>query len=134
MDVPTRQASQFNWNAPTLDDATVHAFRSDDRLRAALLDSLRQMLDFYGFQLREENGAPIIETATNWDARQREWFHAGGPQPPAHHAHPRLPEHARPGNARPRLSLCAGLRLRRRARHDPAAHAGILAGGGFRQT
>ena len=74
---PTRQASQFNWNAPTLDDETIRAFRVDDRLRAALLDSLRQMLDFYGFALRDENGAPVIETAANWDARQREWFHAG---------------------------------------------------------
>ena len=75
---PTRQASQFNWHAPTLDDETVRAFRSDGRLRAALLDSLRQMLDFYGFQLREdENGAPVVETAASWDARQREWFHAG---------------------------------------------------------
>ena len=74
---PTRQRSQFNMSAPTLDDATVRAFRSDDRLRAALLDSFRQMLAFYGFQFREENGPPSIETAADWETRRRQWFHAG---------------------------------------------------------
>ena len=74
---PTRQRSQFNASAPTLDAATIQAFRSDDRLRAALLDSLGQMLAFYGFRARDEDGRPIIEPAANWDARSREWFHAG---------------------------------------------------------
>ncbi len=76
---PTRQRSQFNASAPTLDDATIHAFRTDDRLRAALLDSFRQMLAFYGFRLREANGTPVIETAADWNARQREWFPRGRP-------------------------------------------------------
>lgn len=74
---PTRQRSAFNPGAPTLDDAAIQTFRTDARLRASLLDSLRQMLDFYGFGCREENGQPLIETAANWDARRREWFHAG---------------------------------------------------------
>ena len=74
---PTRQRSQFNPNAPTLDEATVRAFRSDDRLRVALLDSFRQMLAFYGFALHDENGTPIVQLGGNWEARRRHWFFAG---------------------------------------------------------
>ena len=74
---PTRQRSAFNANAPMLDDATIQAFRTDDRLRAALLDSFRQMLAFYGFHCREDNGQPTIETSPGWAVRSREWFYAG---------------------------------------------------------
>lgn len=74
---PTRQRSAFNPNAPGLDDATIRTFRTDERLRAALLDSFRQMLAFYGFRCREENGQPVVETSADWPARSREWFYAG---------------------------------------------------------
>ena len=73
---PTRQRSQFNPHAPMLDDAAVRAFRADARLRAALLDSFRQMLAFYGFCLGEEHGQPLVETAADWETRRRQWFHA----------------------------------------------------------
>ena len=74
---PTRQRSQFNASAPTLDDAVVRAFRTDARLQAALLDSFRQMLAFYGFQYRDEDGRPMVETGAEWETRCRQWFYAG---------------------------------------------------------
>ena len=75
---PTRQRSQFNPDAPELGGAEIQAFHEDARLRAALLDSLRQMLGFYGFAYREEgDGKPVIETAAAWPERSREWFVPG---------------------------------------------------------
>lgn len=74
---PTRQRSQFNPDAPDLGEPEIRAFREDTRLRSALLDSLRQMLGFYGFAYREEGGKPVVETAANWPERSREWFAPG---------------------------------------------------------
>ena len=77
---PTRQPSQYNMSAPTLDDETIQAFRSNESLRAALRDSLQQMLDFYGFDYREEGGQPVIETAADWEARPGQWFRPENPR------------------------------------------------------
>ena len=74
---PLRVRSQFNPDAPLLDEPTIRRFLEDDALRAELRVSFEQMLAFYGFVLREENGRPVVETGPNWETRQREWLHFG---------------------------------------------------------
>ena len=69
---PLREHSQFNPNAPLLDDATAERFRSDDVIRANLLQSLRVMLRFYGFRMDEKTGE-VVE-AENFAERAREWL------------------------------------------------------------
>jgi hypothetical protein len=72
---PLKEASQFNWNAPLLDDATAQRFRSDDMIRANLLHSLQVMLRFYGFRMDEKTGE-VVE-AENFARRADEWLHTG---------------------------------------------------------
>ena len=74
---PTQQRSRFNPNAPEVTTADVKAFRGDGRLRAELVASLRQMLDFYGFSYEEEDGQPIIEMGDEWEEKSENWFHVG---------------------------------------------------------
>lgn len=72
---PIRTRSRFNPDAPILDDATIHAFLTDERLRAELLTSLRVMLDFYGFRLEAPRGGPVaVVRSRAWDERRRTWL------------------------------------------------------------
>ncbi len=74
---PLRVRSQFNPNAPLLDEGTIRRFLEDETLRRELRASFEQMLAFYGFVLREENGHLAIETGPDWTARQRQWLRFG---------------------------------------------------------
>ena len=74
---PLRTYSRFNPDAPILDDGIVARFRADGTLRAELLASFRQMLAFYGFDYREENGRPAIALAADAATRQRNWLKPG---------------------------------------------------------
>ena len=74
---PLRVPSQFNPHAPLLDAPTIRRFLDDESLRRELRASFEQMLAFYGFVLREDNGRPAVETGPDWDTRRRRWLHAG---------------------------------------------------------
>ncbi len=74
---PLRVRSAFNPDAPLLDDETIRAFLAQDTLRRELLASFAQMLAFYGFVLREDDGRPVVATGPDWETRQREWLHFG---------------------------------------------------------
>ncbi len=74
---PLRVRSQFNPDAPLLDEETIRRFQEDARLLAELKASFEQMLAFYGFVLSEKNGQPVVSTGPDWDARQRQWLHFG---------------------------------------------------------
>ena len=74
---PLRAPSAFNPDAPLLDDGIIARFRADDGLRAELLGSFRQMLAFYGFDYREDQGKPTVALAADAAARQRNWLNPG---------------------------------------------------------
>ena len=74
---PLRAPSAFNPDAPLLDDEIIARFRADDALRAELLASFRQMLAFYGFDLREDQGRPTVAPTVDAPARQRNWLNPG---------------------------------------------------------
>ena len=74
---PLRVRSQFNPDAPLLDETTINRFLGDEALRRELRASFEQMLAFYGFALSEEKGLPTVETGPDWEARQRQWLYFG---------------------------------------------------------
>ena len=74
---PLRTFSRFNPDAPILNDELVGRFRADEKLRAELLASFRQMLAFYGFDFREEAGRSVIAPAADAAAWQRNWLNPG---------------------------------------------------------
>jgi hypothetical protein len=65
---PLREPSQFNAQAPLLDDANIAEFRSDPRLRANLMRSFERFLEFLG--LRYDDGC--ITNAGDATAHQRD--------------------------------------------------------------
>lgn len=70
---PLRERSQFNSDAPLLDDAAIAAFQTEPGLRAALRASLACMLTFYG--LEWDGGA--VRKAARYEERAREWLTPG---------------------------------------------------------
>ena len=74
---PLRTFSRFNPDAPILDDELVGQFLADERLRAELLASFRQLLAFYGFDYHEQAGRPTVALAHDAAARQRHWLNPG---------------------------------------------------------
>ena len=72
---PLKEPSLFNSRAPLLDDASVAAFRADERVRANLLRSFERMLRFYGFR-RDAATGEVVE-AENFADRAREWLTPG---------------------------------------------------------
>jgi hypothetical protein len=68
---PTREESLFNAWAPVLDDATITAFRQDERLRHNLATSFERMLRFFGLASDPQSGkvvraADFAQQARNW--------------------------------------------------------------------
>ena len=74
---PLRTRSQFNPDAPLVDDETIHAFLDSEALRLELRASFDQMLAFYGFVRPEESGGPHVKTGPDWETRRQEWLHPG---------------------------------------------------------
>jgi hypothetical protein len=72
---PTKNPSDFNSNAPLLDQETIQAFLNDAQLRANLLHSFKRMLAFYGLQLNETTMQ--ISRAPNHLSRQSVWLTSG---------------------------------------------------------
>ena len=71
---PTRNRSQFNSSAPTLDEEQIRDFQYDDRLQAELIASFQQMLDFYGFILRKDEGCLSVERSPSWEVQLKNWL------------------------------------------------------------
>lgn len=71
---PTRNRSRFNSSAPTLDEDQIRDFQYDERLQAELIASFKQMLDFYGFILREDDGCLSVERSPSCEARLENWL------------------------------------------------------------
>ena len=71
---PTRNRSRFNSSAPTLDEEQIRDFQQTERLQAGLIASFRQMLDFYGFILREDDGCLSVERSPSCQARLQNWL------------------------------------------------------------
>jgi Opioid growth factor receptor (OGFr) conserved region len=68
---PNREPSHFNLNAPLLDQATIDAFRQDEKLRSNLAASLDVMLRFYGLEYQPGTGRVVkrpnfAERGNNW--------------------------------------------------------------------
>jgi Opioid growth factor receptor (OGFr) conserved region len=72
---PLPEESRFNTWAPLLDEATLTRFRTDEVIRANLLQSLRVMLRFYGFRLDEKTGEVV--GAENFAERAGQWLWPG---------------------------------------------------------
>ncbi len=72
---PLRERSQFNPQAPLLNEAIVQAFRNEPTLRDHLLASFQRMLSFYG--LRLDQSTMQISRAPNAAERQRVWMTPG---------------------------------------------------------
>lgn len=74
---PTRGRSQFNRDAPTLDEDQIREFRYDERLQAELTRSWVQMLAFYGFVCRDDAGRLVVERSADWETRRANWLNPG---------------------------------------------------------
>ena len=72
---PLPEPSHFNARAPLLDDAILARFRTDEVIRANLMQSFRVMLRFYGFRLDEKTGE-VVE-ADNFSQRAEQWLSPG---------------------------------------------------------
>ena len=72
---PQSTPSQYNPDAPLLDDATIQAFHNDPALQNNLLASFRRMLAFYGLQMDE--GTRVITRAPNFNQRSSVWLTPG---------------------------------------------------------
>ena len=70
---PTKQASQFNPNAPLLNDQDIAEFAKDKKLRDKLLASFDLMLNFYGFG---RDGLSIFHS-DDWDTKSTNWIKPG---------------------------------------------------------
>ena len=66
---PLAERSDFNPDAPILDQSTIERFQTDENLRRSLERSLEIMLSFYGFRLDGERIVPSAtfrQRAANW--------------------------------------------------------------------
>jgi hypothetical protein len=80
---PLTERSGANPSAPTLDDATIQAFRSTPVMRDRLRQAFLRMLRFYGFAWAD-GVTPNISRAANFGIRSHEWLS------PMNHNHLRL--------------------------------------------
>ena len=69
---PLSEPSRFNAQAPLLDETALARFRTDEVIRANLLQSFRVMLRFYGFRLDEPTSEVV--KADNFLDRAPEWL------------------------------------------------------------
>ena len=72
---PLKEKSQFNRNAPILNDEVIQAFRADERLKLRVIRSLTVMLRFYGLQYNELGKTNIeITKSDEYGARKQNWI------------------------------------------------------------
>jgi hypothetical protein len=74
---PLLARSRFNPNAPVLTRADIQAFRTSDELKSRLLNSFKRMLQFYGLQCLETDGAIAITIADSFPERRQDWLNWG---------------------------------------------------------
>lgn len=67
---PLTDRSNFNSSAPLLDKPQIDRFRSDDRLKEQLLTSFEIMLNFYGFNYDDSQGAIQISRSHQYAERK----------------------------------------------------------------
>lgn len=67
---PNKDWSRVTPQAPVLTTEVIQLFKSDELLRAHLLESFYRILSFYGLQ-RLDN---VIIKASNWPNRKQNWF------------------------------------------------------------
>lgn len=71
---PVAQPSKYNPDAPLLDDDTIAVIREDRVLKARILRSLRQLLQFYGLELVDSPLSPlVVRKAKNYTQRRSNW-------------------------------------------------------------
>ena len=75
---PLTESSFYNCNAPLLQADDIREFRTNPYLQQQLLQSLRYLLTFYGFQLddssREGSEEPQMSLAENFSEQARNWL------------------------------------------------------------
>jgi hypothetical protein len=72
---PLKEKSQFNRNAPILNDEVIQAFRADEQLQLRVLRSLTVMLGFYGLQYNELGNTNIeITKSDEYGERKQNWI------------------------------------------------------------
>lgn len=75
---PLKTRSRYNSSAPTLDEATIKAFRTSENLKKCLIRSLQVMLKFYGFQLQEMSGTSVTVTKSDeYEKKKSNWLSSG---------------------------------------------------------
>ncbi len=74
---PLPEPSGANPSAPLLSKDDIGAFKSDESLREALIESLQLMLQFYGFHLVTRGAHVEIMRGANFDERSRVWLSHG---------------------------------------------------------
>lgn len=81
---PLPERSGANPSAPTLDAATIDAFRSTPVMRERLRQALDRMVQFYGLAWDRQSPAPVIVRAPNFRDRADNWLR------PMNHNHLRI--------------------------------------------
>ncbi len=74
---PLRKRSNFNPDAPVLDDEQIADFRNSEELQSRLLKSFKLMLDFYGLRCDDANGLVKISKSEDFAIRSRNWLTHG---------------------------------------------------------
>lgn len=70
---PTVQKSQFNSNAPLLDEDTINGWKESAVLSRVLLEALDRMCAFYGLQVVKNVSPPQIVRAGHYAERKSNW-------------------------------------------------------------
>jgi hypothetical protein len=71
---PLNTYSRFNESAPVLNDNDIIEFQKDETIKNNLINSLRILLGFYGYDLVVDNLKIIIKRADNFDKRIKTWI------------------------------------------------------------
>ena len=74
---PLPEPSGANPSAPLLSEQDIAAFAADESLRKALLRSFELMLQFYGFELLEQEGRVEVVRTAGFDERIACWLTNG---------------------------------------------------------
>jgi hypothetical protein len=74
---PLLERSRFNLGAPVLTQADIQTFRTSEELKNRLRNSFKRMLQFYGLECVESNGAIAITTADSFPERREDWLNWG---------------------------------------------------------
>lgn len=71
---PLAEKSNFNPNAPIVDNEVIEAFKTNTLLQQNLLRSFSMMLSFYGLKVvKDKEGKTIVEKSPEYSIRKQEW-------------------------------------------------------------